>query len=174
MIVIVVLLLRKFRFKIFKYTKIHLFDRDECDGEDMEYDVFLSRSSKDDEFAEELIAFLEREGYTVCYPDRDFEPGCLINDNIVKSIYKCKRVLCLVTKDFVQSNYCMEEFRIARLRDLEIGKTRTILLLKEPVQQFRDDEQVPNDVLDYIRRHTCIEKQNVDWKDSNPVCHARA
>ena len=28
--VIVILLLRTFRFKIFKYTKIHLFDRDEC------------------------------------------------------------------------------------------------------------------------------------------------
>ena len=163
--VIVVLLLRIFRFKIFKYTKKHLFDRDECNAEDMDYDIFLSRSSKDEEFAQELIAFLEVKGYRVCYPDRDFMPGSIINDNIVKSIYKCKRVLCLMTKDFVQSNYCMEEFRIARLRDLEMGKKRTILLLKEPVQQFRDDEQVPNDVRDYIRRHTCIEEGNVDWED---------
>ena len=163
--VIVVLSLRTFRFKIFKYTKIHLFDRDECEGENMDYDVFLSRSSEDEEFAEELIALLEREGYTVCYPDRDFMPGSIINDNIVQSIYKCKRVMCLLTKDFVQSNYCMEEFRIARLRDLEMGKKRTILLLKEPVQHFRDDETVPNDVRDYIRRHTCIEKENVDWED---------
>ena len=163
--VIVVLLLRTFRFKIFKYTKIHLFDRDECVGEDIDYDVFLSRSSKDEEFAEELIALLEREGYTLCYPDRDFMPGSIINDNIFQSIYKSKRVLCLVTTDFVQSNYCMEEFRIARLRDLEMGKRRTTLLLKEPVQHFRDNEQVPNDVRDYIRRHTCIEKQNVDWED---------
>ena len=163
--VIVVLLLRKFRFKIFKYTKIHLFDRDECEGEDMDYDVFLSRSFRDEEFAEELISLLEREGCTVCYPDKDFEPGSVIYDNIFDSIYKCKRVLCLMTKDFVQSNYCMAEFLIACSRDLEMGKKRTILLLKEPVQQFRDDEQVPNEVRDYIRRHTCIvEKENADWE----------
>ena len=138
--VLVVILLRTFRFKVFKYTKIHLFDKDECDGEDMDYDVFLSRSFRDEEFAEEIIALLEREGYTVCYPDRDFEPGNVIYDNIVDSIYKCKRVLCLMTKDFVQSNYCMAEFLIAHRRDLEMGKKRTILLLNEPVQHFRDDE----------------------------------
>ena len=163
--VIVILLLRTFRFKIFKYTKIHLFDRDECEGENMDYDVFLSRSSRDEEFAEELIALLEREEYTVCYPDRDFLPGCVINDNIVDSIYTCKRVLCLVANDFVQSNYCMDEFRISSSRDLEMGKKRTILLLKEPVQQFRDNENVPNVLRDYIRRHTCLVKENADWKN---------
>ena len=131
----------------------------------MDYDVFLSRSSRDEEFAEELIALLEREGYKVCYPDRDFLPGCVINDNIVDSIYTCKRVVCLVTNDFVQSNYCMDEFRISSSRDLEMGKKRTILLLNEPVQRFRDDENVPNVLRDYIRRHTCIEKENADWEN---------
>ena len=163
--VVVVLLLRTFRFKIFKYTKKRLFDKDECDGEDMDYDVFLSRSSIDEAFAEELIALLERERYTVCYPDRDFMPGSIINDNIVDSINKCKRVLCLVTRDFVQSNYCMQEFCTASLRDLDMGKKRTILLLKDSVQQFRDDENVPNDLRDYIRRHTCIERRNIDLEN---------
>ena len=163
--VVVVLLLRTFRFKIFKYTKIHMFDRDECEGEDMEYDVFLSRSFRDEEFAEELIVLLEREGCKVCYPADDFMPGNFIYTNMVDSINKCKRVLCLVTKDFVQSSYCMEEFRIACFRDLEVGKKRTILLLKEPVQQFRDNENVPNVLRDYIKRHTCIEKEELDWKN---------
>ena len=39
--IVAVLLLQKFRLKMFKYTKIHPFDRDECKGEDIEHDVFL-------------------------------------------------------------------------------------------------------------------------------------
>ena len=38
-VVLLLELLRTFRFKLYKYTKIHPFDRDECHGEDMDFDV---------------------------------------------------------------------------------------------------------------------------------------
>ena len=34
-------LLRRFRIQIYKYVKLHPFDRDECNGEDIDYDVFM-------------------------------------------------------------------------------------------------------------------------------------
>ena len=71
----VVLSFRVFRFKHYRYTKIHPFDRDECEGEDMAHDVFLSCSSDDSQVGRKILNLLENDGYKVCYHERDFMPG---------------------------------------------------------------------------------------------------
>ena len=169
-IVVFILRNRKFRLKLYEIAKLHPFDRDECVGEDMEYDVFLSISSKDEDFAQSLIQILEDGGCKVCYHDTDFEPGREILDNIIEAVNKSKRVLCFLTRDFIESRYCMEEFRIAHQRDLDNRKQRLILLSNEPVQNFRDDENTCAEMRDYLNRYTCIEKGNSDWE--NQVMYA--
>jgi hypothetical protein len=56
---------------LFVTLKIHPFDRDECDGEDMEYDVFFSSCSEDeDQHGNRILRRLESEGYKV--PELDY------------------------------------------------------------------------------------------------------
>ena len=169
-IVVFILRNRQFRLKLYEIAKLHTFDQDECVGEDMEYDVFVSISTKDEEFAQSLITFLEDGECKVCYHDTDFEPGREILDNIIESVNRSKRVLCFLTRDFIESRYCMEEFRIAHQRDLDAKKQRLILLSNEPVQNFRDDENTCAEMRDYLNRYTCIEKGNSDWQ--NQVMYA--
>ena len=163
-ILISVALLRTFRVTIYKYVKIHPFDRDECEGEDMEWDVFLASSSEDEEVSQGLITLLENEGLRVCFHENDFIPGEKIIDNIVNSIEKSKRVLCLLTRNFTKSHYCMEEFRLSLLRNFQKKKRRTVLILNEPIQNFQGDD-VAVEVRDYLAMYTCIEMEKVDWKD---------
>ena len=96
-------LIYKLRLKVFRRWKLHPFDRDECVGEDMDYDVFLCCSSRDDDlhgnYIQELI---EANGYRVCYHERDFLPGQVIEDNIVRAIERSKRTVCLVSNNFLQ------------------------------------------------------------------------
>ena len=97
------LLMYNMRGKCYKRWKFHPFDRDECIGEDMDYDVFLSCSSLDhDPHGLCIVQQIESIGYRVCYHERDFLPGSLITDNIGHSVERSKRTVCLITNNFLQ------------------------------------------------------------------------
>jgi len=92
----------RLRVRLYKRWKFHPFDRDECVGEDMDYDVFLSCSSHDeDPHGLRILQMMESKGYQVCYHERDFRPG-LIMDNILQSILRSKRTVCFVSNNFLR------------------------------------------------------------------------
>ena len=85
------LFLREIKSRIFtKYqniSKYHSFDEDECEGEDMQYDVYLAYSDERPlDFTVDLVRGLEANHYKVCVHERDFIPGSMIQDNIVTAI----------------------------------------------------------------------------------------
>ena len=92
----------KLRVKFYKKWKFHPFDRDECVGEDKDYDVFLCCSSLDDDpHGLRLLEEMESNGYRVYYHERDFLPGQRITDNMARGIERSKRIVCLLTNNFV-------------------------------------------------------------------------
>jgi len=93
----------RLRVKLFTRWKFHPFDRDECLGEDMIYDVFLSCSSDNNlPHGNRIREQLEQRGYRVCYPPRDFLAGELIYDNIYNAVVRSKRTVCFLTEQFIQ------------------------------------------------------------------------
>jgi len=103
LLVIAILLFYKLRVKFYKKWKFHPFDRDECVGEDMDYDVFLCCSSEDDNpHGRRILELIESNGYRVCYHKRDFLPGQLIVDNMGQGIQRSKRTVCLLSTNFLQ------------------------------------------------------------------------
>ena len=101
--IIGILVSYKLRLRLYKKWKFHLFDRDECDGEDMDYDVFLCCSSLDENLHGNYIQeLLEDNGYRVCYHERDFLPGQVIMENMHHAIERSKRTLCIITNNFLR------------------------------------------------------------------------
>jgi len=97
------LIIRRLRVKLYTKWKFHPFDRDECLGEDMVYDVFLSCSSNDNlPHGNGIRQQLEQHGYCVCYPPRDFIAGEPISNNIYNAVVRSKRTVCLLTAQFFQ------------------------------------------------------------------------
>ena len=93
----------RLRVKLYTRWKFHPFDRDECPGENMDYDVFLSCSSNDNlPHGNRIRQQLEQRGYRVCYPPRDFLGGGTIFDNIYNAVVRSKRTVCLLTSNFLQ------------------------------------------------------------------------
>ena len=137
--------------------RFHPFDRDECAGEEMTYDVFISYAHGDKELAKELLEFLENNGCKVCYHQRDFMPGEPIYENILEAIYTSKRVLCLVTPSFLQSDYCLDEFSIAQSYNVE-NKRRRLVIMKNEV--FDVDVMVDEEPTE------CDQLREVDQMDS--------
>ena len=100
--IIIGIMFYKLREKCYKKWKFHPFDRDECVGEDMDYDVFLCCSSEDDDpHALRILHQMESNGYRVCYHERDFLPGSLITDKMVQSVERSKRTVCLISNNFL-------------------------------------------------------------------------
>ena len=90
------------RVRLYKRWNFHPFDRDECAGENMDYDVFFSCSSEDeDPHGRHILELMESKGYRVCYHERDFRPG-LIVDNMLQSILHSKRTVCFISHNFIQ------------------------------------------------------------------------
>ena len=99
----VVFVVYRLRVKLYTRFKFHPFDRDECRGEDMNYDAFLSCSTDDNlPHGNRIRELLEQHGYRVCYPPRDFVAGNPIYENIYNAVVRSRRTVCLVTEHFCQ------------------------------------------------------------------------
>jgi hypothetical protein len=135
----------RYRVAMFASFKLHPFDVDECDGEDMTYDVFLSCAYEDREVGQLIVDRLEQGratedhdserhslihggGYRVCYHERDFVSGSMITDNIEMAIEHSRRVVCLMTHSFLRSQFCMMEFRAAWSRCLRLNRRRLVVI----------------------------------------------
>jgi len=93
----------RLRVRLFRRWKFHPFDRDECVGEDMDYDVFLCCSSEDNNpHGLRILMEVESKGYSVCYHLRDFLAGAPITDNMIQSIERSKRTVCLLSSNFLR------------------------------------------------------------------------
>ena len=93
----------RLRVRLYTRWKFHPFDRDECVGEDMDYDVFLCCSSEDDNpHGLRILELIESKGYRVCYQEHDFLPGTLILDNMVQSVVRSKRTVCFISSTFLR------------------------------------------------------------------------
>jgi len=165
-------LIYRCRVNVFIKFNIHPFNVDECVGEDMAFDAFVCCAGEDDEVARKIVDFLEhgepgRVGYKVCYHARDFLPGSMILDNIQSAIEHSKRVICLMSNEFLRSGMCMFEFDVASNLDITRKKHRLVVIkwpdldLDENINEdnIRDRDRVRL----FLSRYTYIEYESDGW-----------
>ena len=141
------------------YAKLkwHPFEVDECEGEEMTFDVFVSYTNEDEDFAaEELIPLLEEMNFKVCHHNRDFVPGEPILQNIERCMMQSKRTLVVLSPFFLESNYCMFELCQAVHTNIERG-THRLVVIKYPEIEI---SELPLYIKSYITNSTYIEKES--------------
>ena len=171
-VVLTTFLIYRCRVNVFIKFNIHPFNVDECDGEDMAFDAFVCCAGEDDEVARKIVRWLEysepgRVGYKICYHARDFLPGSMILDNIQSAIEHSKRVICLMSNEFLRSGMCMFEFDVASNLDITRKKHRLIVIkwpdldLDEDINEdnIRDRDRVRL----FLSRYTYIEYASDGW-----------
>ncbi|XP_046887653.1 toll-like receptor 18 [Hypomesus transpacificus] len=107
------------------------------------YDAFISYSHYDADWVrDQLLPCLEtsKPPYNLCIHERDFMPGKWIIDNIIENIENSGKVIFVLSRHFVDSDWCNYELYFAQQR--AIGKTFSdvILVVKEPI----DPESLPS------------------------------
>ncbi|XP_040202882.1 toll-like receptor 13 [Rana temporaria] len=130
--------------------------------DEYEYDVFVSYNSNDELWVtEQLLPNLEQNGppnFKVCIHNRDFEIGRDIMENIMDSIYNSRWTVCIITNNYLQSNWCSLEMRMATFKLLTESKDSLIMIFLDKISR---------EELQYYHRLTKLlnKKTYLDWPD---------
>ncbi|XP_066572598.1 toll-like receptor 13 [Amia ocellicauda] len=100
-----------------------------------EYDAFVSYNTHDEPWVfRELLPNLEQDqGWKLCLHHRDFEPGRPIIDNIMDGIYKSRKTICLISRHYLESEWCSREIQVASFRLFDEQKDVLILVFLEDI-----------------------------------------
>jgi len=97
--------------------------------------LFVSYARKDEEFRKELsvhLRSLERMGLITSWHDRLIRPGSDWTQAIDEHINQANIVLCLVSPDFIASDYCFQKEMTAALERRKSGLAEVIPILVRP------------------------------------------
>ncbi|XP_043935911.1 toll-like receptor 2 [Protopterus annectens] len=107
------------------------------------YHAFISYSSSDAEWVRgQLLPRLENATppYQICIHERDFMPGKWIIDNIVENIENSRKIIFVLSQNFVNSEWCNYELYFAHQRTIGQAFEDIILVVKESI----NFESLPN------------------------------
>ncbi|OCT66618.1 toll-like receptor 2 [Xenopus laevis] len=100
------------------------------------YHAFVSYSHSDADWVRgELLHRLEScsPPYRVCIHERDFVPGKWIIDNIIENIENSRKIIFVLSHNFVNSEWCNYELYFAHQRAIGHALEDIILVVKEKV-----------------------------------------
>ncbi|KAM4600455.1 toll-like receptor 21 [Polymixia lowei] len=131
--------------------------------ENCKYDAFVSYNSHDEHWVlNQLLPNLEGNGssFKLCLHHRDFELGRDIVDNIVSAVYGSRKTICVVSKNFLRSEWCSMEIQLASYRLFDEHRDVLLLVLLEPIA----DRQLSS----YHRmRKVMLKKTYLQWPGSD-------
>ena len=147
--------------KVLMYTHFnwHPFDRvDDSDPRKI-YDAFVSYSGSDHQWVvNTLQERLEHHDppYKLCIHHRDFVVGAPIQENILNSVDQSKRMLMVLSRNFLKSEWCLLEFRAAHRKVLEDRMNYLIIILFDDVNM----EELDDEMKLYMRTNTYLSFSN--------------
>ncbi|XP_006825331.1 toll-like receptor 4 [Saccoglossus kowalevskii] len=130
------------------------------DDDEYEYDVFLSHSSKDEEWVSKVLhPTLENPpyNYKLCLDYRDFIVGETIADNIIDAVQKSRKTAFILTKSFVESEWCYFELEMVRQQMFDEHRDLAILIMKE---------NVPTGDMPGLLKYLMRKGNHIEWSDN--------
>ncbi|CAG2195403.1 Toll-like receptor 4 [Mytilus edulis] len=130
------------------------------DDDEYTYDAFISYSNSDRSFVfKDCIDKLEKgENLKLCIHQRNFMPGQDITVNITNCIHTSRTTVCLITRKFLESYYCMFEFNMARMESIYSRNGKNILFLV--FYEQLEPKELPLVMLELVQKESYIEYPN--------------
>ncbi|CAH3172935.1 unnamed protein product, partial [Porites lobata] len=118
--------------------------------DDFQYDVFVSFSTLDYPWVRDsLTPMLERKQINYCIHSRDFVVGKAIIENMADSVYNSRKVLAVISQNYLASHFCREELEIALYRCTKMADSSLLLIRVDDV----DKKNLPKT----LRRRTFLD-----------------
>ncbi|CAG2244250.1 unnamed protein product [Mytilus edulis] len=150
----------KLRYMFYLAKSKHRRHETSTDSKHYVYDAFISYCEHDNLFViNDCIKNLEMErNFKLCLHQRDFLPGEEITTNITNAIHESRKTICIVSKNFFDSYYCMFEFNMARMESIYSRDKRNIIFLIFLEQIL--PQNMPLMLLELVQKDSYIEYPN--------------
>ncbi|XP_022062029.2 toll-like receptor 21 [Acanthochromis polyacanthus] len=128
----------KYSYYVFRSWFSEQWSRLREEEEKCKYDAFISYNSSDEQWVmDQLLPNLEGNGslFKLCLHHRDFELGRFIVDNIVSAVYSSRKTICVVSRKFLQSEWCSLEIQLASYRLFDEHRDVLLLVFLEPIPE---------------------------------------
>ncbi|CAL4067119.1 unnamed protein product, partial [Meganyctiphanes norvegica] len=99
---------------------------------DKPYDAFVSYSSKDVSWVNQVLAGeLERgeNPYQLCLHYRDFANTTYIGDSIIDAVNSSRRTIVILSKNFIENEWCRFEFKSVHQEILKKHRNRILVII---------------------------------------------
>ena len=112
--------------------------------------MFISYSTKDYDWVQQsLLPVLDENGINYIIHSRDFVPGKAWLDNMADSVYNSRKVIVIMSSNYLSSAFCRDEMRMAIHRCSERDDSSLIVV--------RIDNIKSNDIPKSVRHRTFID-----------------
>ncbi|XP_063447178.1 toll-like receptor 4 [Mytilus trossulus] len=131
------------------------------------YDAFIAYHQSDYKIVKtKIVPFLEGEkGLNLCIHQRDFLSGLYIADNIMDAMKNSKKILVLITKNYLDSKWGKFELDMARMQLFQEDRNLLIIVMIENIPP----SDMPKPLLDIWERITCIKSDDSFCNDIIPT-----
>lgn len=139
-----------------------------------DYDIFISYHNEDRSFIQDKFlpevedpSFrrvgtdsdgIKSPGFRVCLHERDFEAGMPITENILDAVDRSKKVVIVVSKKYLESQWCTFEMNLAYHRLVESRRKSFVVIILEVIPP-----NLRTKVLNYLMRT----KTYLEWPGVN-------
>lgn len=110
------------------------------------YSCFISYSHKDKDFSEKLNSRLRHEGVKVWYAPEDMMPGQKINDQIKSAIGLFDKLIIVLSKESMKSEWVKTEIRNAKQREAKEGCQVLFPITLVPIKDIKNWECFDSDI----------------------------
>ncbi|CAH1277482.1 MIB2 [Branchiostoma lanceolatum] len=122
-----------------------------------DYDVFVSCSKLDLPWVEQqLMPLLERDDMDlkVCLASRDFLGGASILDSVIKAIQNSRRIILVVSSNFIKSEWCKHEMKKALDKRFREGNCLIPIRI--------DNCNIPDMIQDFVSLEFSADDESLD------------
>ncbi|KAG8226189.1 hypothetical protein J437_LFUL012471 [Ladona fulva] len=127
------------------------------------YDAFVSYSGRDRQWVLRVLQPVLEEcnqRYQLCLHDRNFPLGGIVTQNIVDSIDKSRKTLLILSKNFVESQWCCWEMEMANHKLFNDSRNFLILIELDRL----DRKMLPRHLRFLMETRTYLE-----WPENNSI-----
>ncbi|GBN39869.1 Protein toll [Araneus ventricosus] len=120
------------------------------------FDAFISFSYKDQNLViPELINVIQKKAPSIrlCLHYRDFLPGELIDQNIIRAVECSKRTVLILSRNFLENEWCMFEFKAAHVQALK-DRVHRIIIIR--LGDLPKESEMPKEIQMYLKSTTYL------------------
>lgn len=132
--------------------------------DDKMFDAFVSYSNDDKDWVHRTFEYNKHKRlahFKFCMHHKDFVAGKTILENIVKCVENSKHTIIILSRNFLESHFCMWEFQEAFQQSIVERKRHLILILLEDIPE----NNLPHDVKRCMKTFTYIRKDDAIFTD---------